>query len=89
MLTGVFACSSAPYSCNPVIDRELGQTLDLQNRDPQAANAAWAKLERELVERAIVVPVINPDSTEFVSKRLGNYERNPNFGMLISQVWVR
>jgi YVTN family beta-propeller protein len=89
MLTGVFACSNAPYSCDPAIDRELRQTLDLQNRNLQAANAAWAKLERELVERAIVVPVINPNSTEFVSKRLGNYERNINAGMLISQVWVR
>jgi hypothetical protein len=55
----------------------------------QRANAAWARLERELVDRAIVVPVITPNATEFVSKRLGNYQRNRNFGMLISQVWVR
>jgi peptide/nickel transport system substrate-binding protein len=89
MLTGVFACSSAPYSCDPAIDRKLQLTLALQNRDPQAGDAAWARLERELVEGAIVVPIFNPNATEFVSKRLGNYERNPNFGMLISQVWVR
>lgn len=89
MLTGVFACLNAPYSCDPVLDRELRQTLELQNRNPQTADAAWAKLEQKLVERAIVVPVINPNSTEFVSKRLGNYQRNPHFGMLISQAWVR
>jgi hypothetical protein len=26
---------------------------------------------------------------DFVSKRVGNYQRHPLFGMLISQIWVR
>ena len=64
-------------------------SLELQTRDPQAANEAWARLDRELADRAIVVPVINPKAVDFVSKRVGNYQRHPVFGMLLSQVWVR
>ena len=56
---------------------------------PRQANEAWARLERELIDQAIIVPVITPKATDFVSKRVGNYQRHPVFGMLISQVWVR
>ena len=88
-MLGVLACSNAPYSCDPAVDRKLRETLELQTRNPQAANEAWARLERELIDQAIVVPVINPKATDFVSKRVRNYQRHPVFGILISQVWVR
>jgi peptide/nickel transport system substrate-binding protein len=91
-ITSLLTCRispSSPYSCGPAIDRKLRETLDLQIRNPQEASEAWARLERELVDQAIVVPVITGIEIEFVSKRLGNYQRHPYFGMLISQVWVR
>ena len=89
-LTGLLACSArSVFVCDPAIDRKLRETLELQARDPQAANEAWARLDRELVDQAIVVPVITPNAIDFVSKRVGNYQRHPVFGMLISQVWVR
>ena len=56
---------------------------------PQAANEAWTRLDRELVDQAIVIPVLNGKAVDFVSKRVGNYQRHPVFGMLISQLWVR
>ena len=83
------ALAFSRYSCSPAIDRKLRETLALQARDPQRANAAWERLERELVDQAVVVPVVNPQGNEFVSKRLGNYQHHPFFQMLISQVWVR
>jgi YVTN family beta-propeller protein len=86
MLTGILDCAPAPLSCDP---RKFRETLDLQDRNPQGADAAWARLERGIIDRAVVVPVFTPNANEFVSKRLGNYQRNPNFGMLISQVWLR
>ena len=88
-MTGLLACSSNPYACDPKLDRKLRETLELQTRDPQAANEAWVRLEREVVEQAIIVPISNGVVIDFVSKRLGNYQRNPFLGMLISQVWVR
>src|SRR5215208_3570748 len=71
-MLGVLACSNSPYSCDPAVDRKLRETLELQTRKPQAANEAWARLERELIDQAIVVPVISPKKTDFVSKRVGN-----------------
>ena len=88
-MLGVLACSIAPYSCDPAVDRKLRETLELQTRNPQAANEAWTRLDRELIDQAIVVPVITPKAIDFVSKRVGNYQRHPVFGMLISQAWVR
>ena len=64
-------------------------TAQLQSRSPRAANKAWARLERQVIDRAIIVPVVTPKAADFVSKRVGNYQRHPIFGMLISQVWVR
>jgi peptide/nickel transport system substrate-binding protein len=85
------ACSHelAGYVCDPALDRKLHEAAQLQSRNPRAANEAWARLEREVTDRAIIVPVITPKATDFVSKRVGNYQRHPVFGMLISQVWVR
>jgi YVTN family beta-propeller protein len=85
------ACSHelAGYFCDPVLDRKFRKTAELQSRNPQAANEAWARLDREVVDRAIIVPVITPQAADFVSKRVKNYQRHPVFGMLVGQVWVR
>jgi ABC-type oligopeptide transport system substrate-binding subunit len=85
------ACSPelAGYFCDPVLDRKLHETAELQSRNPRAANEVWARLEREVIDRAIIVPVITPKAADFVSKRVGNYQRHLVFGMLVSQAWVR
>jgi hypothetical protein len=85
------ACSHelAGYFCDPVLDRKLHETAELQSRNPQAANKAWARLERGVIDRAIIVPAITPKAADFVSKRVGNYQRHPVLGMLIGQAWVR
>jgi peptide/nickel transport system substrate-binding protein len=91
-MIGILTCSAGNvvgYFCDPALDRNLRETAQLQSRDPRAANEVWARLEREVIDRAIIVPVITPNATDFVSKRVGNYQRHPVFGMLISQVWVR
>jgi peptide/nickel transport system substrate-binding protein len=88
-VTGLVECSGNPYACDPDLDSKFREALLLQVRNPQAANKAWARLEREVVDRAIIVPIANGAPADFVSKRLGNYQRNPFLGMLISQVWVR
>jgi hypothetical protein len=39
--------------------------------------------------RGIVIPLVNPKEAAFISKRVGNFQRHPVFGTLISQLWVR
>lgn len=86
-LSGVFDCN--PYFCDPALERRVRRLSSLQARDPQAAIEEWTQLERELVERAIAVPLVNPKNVVFVSKRVGNFQQHPVFGTLISQLWVR
>jgi YVTN family beta-propeller protein len=85
----VISCQSNPYSCDPAFDAKARRALALQTGDPAAANEAWERLDREAVNHALAVPMTNPNAVDFVSKRLGNYQRHPVFGMLLDQVWVR
>jgi peptide/nickel transport system substrate-binding protein len=89
-LRAVLACTPlSPYPCDPDLDRRIHATLDVQARNPRGAPAAWIRLERRAIDEAMVVPLVNPKTSEFVSKRVGNYQFHPILGMLISQAWVR
>jgi peptide/nickel transport system substrate-binding protein len=86
-IKGVFSCN--PYFCNQAFETRMRSLLALQARQPQTASEEWAGLERELVERAIAIPLANPKEITFVSKRVGNFQRHPVLGTLISQLWVQ
>jgi YVTN family beta-propeller protein len=86
-MRGVFACN--PYFCERAFESRSQRVLAVQARDRRLATEQWARLERELIERAIVIPLVNPKDVAFVSKRVGNFQRHPVFGTLISQLWVR
>jgi peptide/nickel transport system substrate-binding protein len=68
---------------------EVPRGSRVRKSQPQAPNEAWTRLEREVIDQALIVPLITPKVADFVSKRVGNYQRHPVYGMLISQVWVR
>ena len=44
---------------------------------------------RDLVDLAPWVPVFTPSHASIVSKRVGNYQYNPEWGILLDQLWVR
>ena len=56
---------------------------------PAEANRLWARLDRELVDRAAWLPLVTPKTTDFVSKRVGNYQYHPLWGVLLDQLWVK
>jgi peptide/nickel transport system substrate-binding protein len=75
--------------CDPGIDRQINRALALEATDPAAATSLWSRLDREVVDRAPMVPLVNPKQVDFLSSRVGNYEYNPQLGMLLDQLWVR
>jgi YVTN family beta-propeller protein len=75
--------------CDRSIDAQMARAAALQVQDPAAASVAWQQVEQSLLERAPVVPAYNRSNVDFVSKRVGNYEYNPQWGPLIDQIWVR
>jgi hypothetical protein len=66
----------------------MEKAKSLQISDPGSANRAWSDIEHALVDNAALVPVANPILTFVVSERAGNVQINPQFGVLLGQIWV-
>jgi peptide/nickel transport system substrate-binding protein len=75
--------------CAPAIDAEIARATSLQAANPAAAHAVWGKIDREVTLRAPLLPLVNPLGVDFVSRRVGNYQRNPAFGILLGRLWIR
>jgi peptide/nickel transport system substrate-binding protein len=57
--------------------------------DAAAAGAAWSRVDRLLVDEAPAIPLYTLSRADLVSKRVGNYIYNPEFGVLLDQLWVK
>jgi peptide/nickel transport system substrate-binding protein len=84
--TGIFDCS---YFCDRRIDRKIARARALQVTDAQAANALWARIDRELTDQAPWLFLYNPKQADFVSSRVGNFQYNLQYGILLDQLWVK
>jgi peptide/nickel transport system substrate-binding protein len=74
--------------CNRELDRRIDHALSLQTTDSAKAGAAWAAVDRQIVDQAPAVGLLVPQGVDLVSKRVGNYQRNPVSGVILSQLWV-
>ena len=76
------------------VSRFCSQRLDAlvsrarRTRDAAEAAEAWARIDRLLVDQAPAVPLYALREADFVSRRVGNYVFNPQFGVLLDQMWV-
>ncbi len=61
----------------------------MQVEDPAAAGALWAEIDRAIVDQAPYVWLTNPNTIGFVSERVGNYQFNLQWGILLNQLWVQ
>jgi YVTN family beta-propeller protein len=75
--------------CAPAIDAEMTRASRLLAQDPSAGVALWADIDRKVTDRAPWVPLVTQQRVEIVSSRVGNYQRNPQWGTLLSQLWVQ
>jgi len=80
---------NAAEFCNQRIDTHVEQALALQPHAPSTAGALWARIDQEIADQAPWVPVYNPRSLVMLSARVGNYQFDPYFSVLIDQLWVR
>ena len=71
------------------MDAEIARTQKIQITNPYAAVGRWARIENQLVDLAPWVPLFTPWSGDLVSQRVGNYQYNPAWGILLDQLWVR
>jgi peptide/nickel transport system substrate-binding protein len=75
--------------CNRSLDAEMARARRLQTTDPGAATRAWTEIEHRLVEEAAQAPLTNPVTTYAVSARTENVQIHPQWGILLSRLWVQ
>jgi len=87
-----FQCGSGA-NASGLCDDELGAAIDeaqrLQATDPADANTTWIEIEHRLVEDAVWAPLANPIQTYAISGRTQNVQVHPQWGILLSRLWVR
>jgi peptide/nickel transport system substrate-binding protein len=86
-----FGCAGFANSsgfCDEQLDAAIDAALADYASGPGAANRAWVDIEHRLVEEAVQVPVANFARTLAVSARTGNVQVNPQWGILLSRIWV-
>jgi YVTN family beta-propeller protein len=86
---GLRSGENAGRFCDPAVDRQIARAQSLQIVNSPQADRLWANIDRELVDRAVTVSLVTPNTTDFVSKRVGNYQYHPLWGVLLDQLWVR
>jgi peptide/nickel transport system substrate-binding protein len=74
--------------CDPSIDRQIAAAVTEQ-ANPDAARGVWERVDRQTVDQAPWVPLVNPKSVDVLSRRVGNYQYSVHMGMLLDQLWVR
>jgi peptide/nickel transport system substrate-binding protein len=75
--------------CNPGLDAQIASALREEPADPGLASLHWTAIDHEIVNQAADVPLDNPLQSDFVARRVGDYQYNPQWGVLVDQLWVR
>jgi len=75
--------------CDATTDALISKAEALVTTDSQAANRLWAQVDRRIVNQAAYAPEYVPRAIDFVSRRVGNYQFSPQWGILVDQLWVR
>jgi peptide/nickel transport system substrate-binding protein len=75
--------------CDRRIEAGAERARRLGIANPDASTRVWAKVYRDILDRAPWLPTVTPTWTDFVSRRVGNYQFHPLWGILADQLWVR
>ena len=91
-LRNAFACDAAEnrgWFCDPQLDQLMRRASTLEASDPQRAAAAWAAIDRKVVDAAGWVSLVTPREVELISSRVRDYQYQPIWGALVDQFWLR
>jgi peptide/nickel transport system substrate-binding protein len=70
--------------CDPQIDA----AIDRAEAAGAEGGPAWQRIERQIAERAPVVPLTSRRYVVATSSRVGNLQFHPLYGPLLEQIWV-
>ena len=75
--------------CDHAIQAKMDQAETLGETNPAAANNLWTQVDHAVTDQAPWVDLYNPKQIDFLSKRVGGYQWNPQWYILIDQLWVK
>src|SRR5690242_13495821 len=75
--------------CDKSIQAKMDQAEMTGVTDPTAANNIWATVDHEMTDQAPWVDMYNPKQIDFLSKRVQGYQWNPQWYILIDQMWLK
>jgi DNA-binding SARP family transcriptional activator/ABC-type transport system substrate-binding protein len=88
-----FSCDGARthgnFFCDRSLDRYMVRAQALEAGHPRAAASLWARIDRELVDRAAWVPLVNGRQIDFVSSRVTSFQHHPYWDILADQLELR
>jgi peptide/nickel transport system substrate-binding protein len=87
--TGTPVVTNASRFCDPGVDRVIADAEQAATSDPLAANRLWALADRRVVDEAAAVPLYTGIGHDVIAADVRNYQHNPEFGLLIDQLWAR
>jgi peptide/nickel transport system substrate-binding protein len=76
------------WFCIPRIDGAMRAARARESSAPRAAARLWTRIDREIVDQAALVPLVNPRWLEFSSTRLRNFQQHPYLNVIADQVWL-
>lgn len=97
--SNLFTCASyqpkAPINlnasgfCDPMLDRQIVRAQALAASNPAISAELWSRVDRQVTQSTPVIAFLNRAGIDLASARVGNYQRNQQFSVLLDQLWVR
>jgi peptide/nickel transport system substrate-binding protein len=75
--------------CDQSIQAQMTKADNLGLSDPATANSMWAQVDHEVTDQAPWVDLFNPKQIDFLSARVHGYQWNPQWYILIDQMWLK
>jgi peptide/nickel transport system substrate-binding protein len=75
--------------CSQPIQAQMTQASQLAQTNPTAANKIWATVDHQVTDQAPWVDFFNPKQIDFLAKRVQGYQWNPQWNILIDQMWLK
>ena len=83
------ATRNGSFFCDPAADRLMNVADSEQVTSPLQAAGTWAAVDRAVTRAAPWVTLAVLKNTDFLSARIGNYQYNPFWGVLLDQLQIR
>jgi peptide/nickel transport system substrate-binding protein len=75
--------------CDKSIQAKMDQAETTGQTNTTAANNIWTQVDHEVTDQAPWVDLYNPNQIDFLAKRVQGYQWNPQWYILIDQMWVQ